>query len=212
MAMMKRFVFVSMMVVFLASLAVSLANAQDPGLGDYARQVRKQKAQQAPAVKKFDNDNLPISNKLSVVGQEPVQPTDQNVATNSDSAPSSGAAAGGAADQTQASQNTKPAEDEVARKQTMLEDWKKRIQSQRGQVDLLTREMDVLNREYRLRAAAFYADAGTRLRNSGTWDKEDSQFKDQITTKQKQLEDAKRQLDDLQEKARKAGVPSAVRE
>jgi hypothetical protein len=69
-----------------------------------------------------------------------------------------------------------------------------------------------LNREYRLRAAAFYADAGNRLRNAGAWDKEDSQFKEQLAAKQKQLDDAKKQLEDLQEQARKAGVPSSMRE
>lgn len=212
---MKRITFVSMMFMFLVSLAVSLAGAQDSGLGDYARQVRKQKGQQAPAVKKFDNDNIPMKDKLSVVGQEPAQPADGNAATpaESDSSSASGTApAGSTPDQAQASQDAKATDDEVARKKAMFEDWKKKIQGQQGQVDLLTREMDVLNREYRLRAAAFYADAGNRLRNSGAWDKEDSQFKDQITGKQKQLEDAKRQLDDLQEQARKAGVPASMRE
>ena len=47
-------------------------------------------------------------------------------------------------------------------------------------------------REYRLRAAAFYADAGNRLRGSGTWDKEDAQYKQQIAQKQKALDDAKK--------------------
>jgi hypothetical protein len=77
---------------------------------------------------------------------------------------------------------------------------------------MLTREVDVANREYRLRAAAFYADAGNRLRNSGTWDKEDSQFKEQMADRQKKLDDAKKQLEDLQEQARRAGVPSSMRE
>lgn len=67
-------------------------------------------------------------------------------------------------------------------------------------------------REYRLRAAAFYADAGNRLRNSGAWDKEDAQFKEQIAAKQKALDDAKQALDDMAEQARKSGVPSSMRE
>jgi hypothetical protein len=69
---------------------------------------------------------------------------------------------------------------------------------------LLSRELDVLQREYRLRAAAFYADAGNRLRDAGAWDKEDAQYKQQIAAKQKAVDDAKKQLDDLQEQARKA--------
>ena len=63
-----------------------------------------------------------------------------------------------------------------------------------------------------MRAAAFYADAGNRLRNSGTWDKEDATYKQQIDQKQKALADAKQQLDDMQEQARKSGVPSSMRE
>jgi hypothetical protein len=94
----------------------------------------------------------------------------------------------------------------------MYEDWKKKIQSQQGQVDTLAREVDLLNREYRLRAAAFYADAGNRLRNSGSWDKEDVQFRIRSQPSKKQLDDAKKALDDLQEQARKAGVPSSMRE
>ncbi len=213
--MMKRIAFVSTMFLFVVSLAVSPAGAQDSGLGDLARQVRKQKGHQAPAVKKFDNDNIPVDDKLSVVGQEPAQPADGNsgAPTNDSSAPASAApATTGGGEGAQASQDAKAADDEAARKKALFEDWKKKIQGQQGQVDLLTREVDVLNREYRLRAAAFYADAGNRLRNSGAWDKEDSQFKDQLASKQKQLDEAKRQLDDLQEQARKAGVPASMRE
>jgi hypothetical protein len=213
---MKRIAFVSTMFVFVVSLAVSLAGAQDSGLGDLARQVRKQKGQQAPAVKKFDNDNIPMDDKLSVVGQEPAQPGDGNAASasNSDStsSPDTAPGAGSTSDPAQAGQDAKAPDDEAARKKALFEEWKKKIQGQQGQVDLLTREMDVLNREYRLRAAAFYGDAGNRLRNSGAWDKEDSQFKDQVAAKQKQLDDAKKQLDDLQEQARKAGVPASMRE
>ncbi len=94
----------------------------------------------------------------------------------------------------------------------MYDEWKKKIAGQKGQVDMLTRELDVTQREYRLRSAAFYADAGNRLRNSGSWDKEDAQYKQQIDQKQKALDSAKKQLEDMQDQARKAGVPSGMRE
>ena len=94
----------------------------------------------------------------------------------------------------------------------MYKDWQKKISTQKDQVDLLARELDVVQREYRLRAAAFYADAGNRLRSSGSWDQEDAQYKQQIADKQKALDKAKEALDDLQEQARKAGVPSGMRE
>ena len=67
-------------------------------------------------------------------------------------------------------------------------------------------------REYRLRAAAFYADAGNRLRNQGSWDKEDAQYKQQIAQKQKAVDDAKKAVDNLKEQGRKSGVPARDRE
>ena len=63
-------------------------------------------------------------------------------------------------------------------------------------------------REYRLRAAAVYSDAGNRLRNSATWDKEDQQYKEQIAAKQKAVDAAKQQLAALEEQARRSGVPA----
>ena len=76
----------------------------------------------------------------------------------------------------------------------------------------MSRELDVLQREYQLRAAAMYADAGNRLRNEGDWDKQDAQYKQQIADKQKALDDAKQKLEDMLEDARKAGVPASIRE
>lgn len=68
----------------------------------------------------------------------------------------------------------------------------------------------MLQREYQLRAAEMYADAGNRLRNSAQWDKQDADYKQKIADKQKAVEDAKQKLTDMQEDARKAGVPSAM--
>ena len=70
----------------------------------------------------------------------------------------------------------------------------------------------MLQREYRLRAAAMYADAGNRMRNQVAWDKEDAQYKQRIADKQKVVEDAKQKVEDLQEQARKSGVPANMRE
>jgi hypothetical protein len=158
--------------------------AQTEPLGDYARTVRKDKEKQPPAAKKYDNDNLPKNDDLSVVGNATAEPAD----TAASSEPK-------ADDKTADSKNDQlKASDE----------WKKKIADQKDQIDLLSRELDVLQREYRLRAAAFYADAGNRLRDAGGWDKQDAQYKQQISAKQKALDDAKKQLDDLQEQARKS--------
>jgi hypothetical protein len=61
-----------------------------------------------------------------------------------------------------------------------------------------------------LRAAAFYGDAGNRIRNSAQWDKQDAEYKGKIADKQKAADDAKQKLDDMKEEARKAGVPPGM--
>jgi hypothetical protein len=188
-------------------LMVTAAGAQS--LGDYAREVRKEKPQKAPVAKHFDNDNLPKDEHISVVGQPAAAPAG-DVAD----------AAAKADDSTKDADQSKPdqkadaqsGKDEAGKRQPADQDWQEKINTQKNQIDLLTRELDVLQREYRIRAAAFYADAGNRLRNSSSWDKQDAQYKQDIDVKQKVLDAAKQKLDDLQEQARKAGVPSSARE
>ncbi len=217
---MKRITFAATVGIFLAMLSGSLGHAQSAPLGDYARQARKHKGQQAPTAKVFDNDNLPKNDKLSVVGQPPAEDADATAPANPDAtaAASSDAAAPAqpatpaAGQGDAANSDKKPADDATAQKQKAFKDWQTKIQAQQDEVDLMTREIDVANREYRLRAAAFYADAGNRLRNASAWDKEDAQYKDQLGEKQKKLDDAKQKLEELREQARKAGVPSSMRE
>ena len=149
-------------------------------LGEYARQVRKgPDTKSKPKV--FDNDNLPKNDNLSVVGNaaSPVEP-------GAEEKPAEPANAAGAANdgKTQAANppsdtsKMEPKEREAAWKQ-----WGDRLADQQKQIDLSQRELDVLQREYQVRAAAMYGDVG-----------------------------AKQKLEDLQEQARKAGVPSSVRE
>ncbi len=99
-----------------------------------------------------------------------------------------------------------------AAKEAAWKQWGEKLAGQKSQIDLLARELDVAQREYQVRAAAMYADVGNRLRNSAEWDKQDAQYKQQIGDKQKALDDAKQRLEDMVEEARKAGVPSSIRE
>jgi hypothetical protein len=197
--------------IIAAGLLASFATAQDSTtqqqpLGDYARAVRKDK-KPTPA-KQFDNDNLPVDDKLSVVGGGSASGAG---AAGSDT--SASAADAGQSDKKVDDKppSVQPGESKDDRQKT-YDAWKDRLSDQRAKLDLLNRELDVEQREYQLRAAAMYADAGSRLRNSGTWDKEDADYKQKIADKKKAVDDAKQQLDDMQEDARKAGVPSSVRE
>ena len=211
--------------VAMETITSAWAQEQD-ALAQYAREKRQQKQSQPAPKKVFDNDNLPREEHISVVGNRPTDPTatDSGQAatpgetTNSESsAPADQPpadqpkdAAAGNTDKVDPSKTKlevtpgQPSED----RQKVYDAWKKRIADQKDAVDLASRELDVMQREYRLRAAAVYADAGNRLRNAATWDKEDKQYKDQIEAKQKAVDAAKQQLADLQEQARRSGVPA----
>jgi hypothetical protein len=171
------------------------SQAQGQSLGDYARKIHKTTTTAKAAPKVFDNDNLPMNDKISVVGQ----PSDQsNAASASGQQPADG-------------KDPKSVDDQ-AKKQAEWKQWQDKMSTQKNQIDLDSRELDVLQKEYQLRAAAMYGDAGNRLRNSAEWDKEDADYKQKIADKQKAIDDAKQKLDDMQEEARKAGVPSSTSE
>jgi len=181
---------------------------QSTSLGDYARQIRKEPdAKSKPKV--FDNDNLPKEDKLSVVGK----PRENAEAPEEQKPEETAAPAAGTENKPQApTPGADTSKMDEAAKQAAWKQWGDKLASQQETIDLLTRELDVLQREYQIRAAAMYADAGNRLRNSGNWDKQDAEYKQQIADKQRALDEAKQRLEDMREEARKAGVPSSVRE
>ncbi len=195
----------AIVVVTMASFASAQHSApQEQPLGDYARAVRKDK--KPTQAKQYDNENMPVDDKLNVVGG----------AGSSDSQAQSAANGGADAASSDKKGDDKPPAIQPGQsqedRQKTYDAWKDRLSDQKAKVDLLNRELDVEQREYQLRAAAMYADAGNRLRNSGNWDKEDADYKQTIAEKKKAADAAKQELDDMQENARKAGVPSSVRE
>jgi hypothetical protein len=185
-------------------------NQAQPSLADYARQVKKDSPQAKSRPKVFDNDNLPKNDTLSVVGEQPPVAADKS----SEAKPADSTGNVPAAADKKSAPETKAAaiEADQAKRQAALKEWQQKLTAQKDQIDLVDRELDVLKREYQIRAAAFYADAGDRLRNSAAWDKQDAQYKQQIADKQKALDDAKQKLEAMQEDARKAGIPAAMRE
>jgi len=208
------------------------SNNSGQALGDYARQIRKTSGPPSKP-KVFDNDNLPKEDKLSVVGTARDASADTTATTASADAAAPAPAASGdakapagptaagdkaptkstATDQAPLKATApKTPEEEEAAKQAAWKQWSEKISSQKDQIDLSARELDVLQREYQIRAAAIYADVGNRMRNSADWDKQDADYKQKIADKQKALDDAKQKLEDVQEEARKAGVPASVRE
>lgn len=214
---MKRILNMTLLPALLALVLLPFASAQNnDDLADFARQQREHKQ---ATTKVYDNDNMPNTEHISVVGSEPPAPA----ADSSDTKTSTqDAATDGAKDTAKAdanSQGKKKADDKPAaiepgqspdeRKQA-YDDWQSRIKEQKEAVDLAQRELDVTQREYRLRTAVVANDVGYRLRNSADWDKQDKHYKEEIAAKQKTLDEAQKKLSELQEQARKAGVPTKV--
>jgi len=72
---MKRIAYVWLAATILAGSMTVVSGAQSEPLGDYARAVRKEKKQEKlESGKRFDNDNLPKTDKLSVVGNATQEP------------------------------------------------------------------------------------------------------------------------------------------
>lgn len=193
-----------LLTIFMGGFLAGAALAQSgDSLGELARQKRKEKEGHPAAKKVITSDDLPKADKLSTVGPE--------AAATENGAPVSAESNKGA----DAAQNPAAAdgkEDTAKNREKEWNDWHDKLAAQKDAVALAQREMDVFDREYRLRAAAFYGDAGNRLRNQGQWDKDDTSYKQQMEEKKKNVDAAKKKLDDLQEQARKAGVPSKFRD
>ena len=93
-----------------------------------------------------------------------------------------------------------------------LEAFKKRLDGQKDKIALLSRELDVLQREYQLKVSEFYADAAARVQNPNGLVDVDGKYKPQIAEKQKALDDANNQLNNMQDEGRRSGAPNSVLE
>ena len=175
-------------------LLLGIGGAAAQSLGDYARAARKDKAEPSSISHHYDNDNLPTNQPLSVVGPPP--------AADADAVPEAADAKSKSSDK---AAPVNPAAADAERQKTE-EEWKKKIDSQQAKIDSLNHDLDLQQREYRLRVATQYDSQGNRIQNAGQWGKEDAQYRSDAEAKQKALEAARQELNDLQDQAHKAGV------
>ena len=172
------------------------ARAQnEPSLGEIARQARREKPAPAPGERVYDNENLPGKAVINTVGSaDTAKPADQSQASSDDANKDKNA--------------TPSAEDH----KKANEEWAGKIGQQKEEISRLERELNVLQRESQIHAAVNYADVGSRLGNNAKYAEQDRQYQEQIAAKQKALDDARQKLADMQEEARKAGVPASSRD
>ena len=228
---MKRIFFFWLVTMVITVAASTIVGAQSQlSLGDYARAVKKTKnpPSDKSSKKVYDNDNLPTSSSLSVVGQTPQPAADQNADQNADPKKDQGKDAGAPAkdgdktpdgkttgEKSEAQSKTENAAQvksgqSAEERQKALAAWKARLDEQKDKISLLTRELDVLQREHDIKAAEFYANTARRVQNPSGFASEDAKYKQQIADKQKAVDTAKAKLNDLQDEARKSGAPNSV--
>jgi hypothetical protein len=193
--------------VAVAMSAIAGAQSQSqPSLGAYARAVKKTQSAKAPAKIVYTNDNLPDGSALSVVGKTP----DANADHNKDADAAKDAQATDKAAEPDKDKDALKPEQTPAEHDQALTALKGKLDEQKGKVDLLSRELAVLQGEYQLKATAFANNPQQRVQNSGGFDIEGAKYRQQIADKQKDLDGAKAALTAMQDEARKSGAPASA--
>ena len=168
-------------VTFVAAFTVVSSAAAQQSLGELARQQRQLKRPSTARV--ITNDDIAMA-----AAPAPVVAAEAK-SEKSDKEKSDAAATPSADDKTKLAASFKAKADEQTKNIAQLE-----------------RELDVAQREYRLKVAVYYADVGNNLRDSKKWAEEDRKQRAELDDKQKALAAAKQKLADIQEAARSAGV------
>lgn len=171
---------------FALLLCAGSASAQSEPLGDYARTVSKKKPAKSAPSHHYDNDNLPKNDPLSIVGPPP---SGSGNVSGAKSEPAPAVSSGA-----------------TPERQKANGELQKKIDEQKKKLDSLTQELDLERRENQLRVAQYYTDTNNRLQNSAKWDDENKHYQADSEAKQKAIDSARQQLEDLQEQARKAGI------
>lgn len=174
-----------MLCMVIVLTATAIASAQS--LGDVARKERsKQKPQ---AARTYTNEDIP---SVYVPKEE---------AKADDAAPAGDATA-------EKKDGDKPTKSPAEEKAALNAEWKKKVDSEKTNIASIEREINLMEREEKVKAAVYYADAGNRLRNNKDWADQEQKYQGDLAARQKDLAAAKAKLDGVRESARKAGATS----
>lgn len=173
---MKRmWIAAALAVVAMVVPALAQEQAQPTSLAEAARAARAQK--KAPATMVFDNDSLPRSGELSVVGTATAppkeSPKDAKAKADKD-------------------KSDKDAADALA----------KQIADKKKEISDLQKEVDLLQREHKLKMTMSYVDVGTKLRDQKKWDDDEKKFNSDVADRQKKIEQAQKDLVQLEAQQR----------
>jgi hypothetical protein len=181
---MKRVVRFASIVVVLVTIGALAASAQE-SLAQAAKNAQAAK-KKSPATKVYTNDDFasPVIMPAAEKATETSAPASETKADNKDAQ-----------------------EEKSDEKAKAAADMKKVVADQQAKIKDAERELDLMEREHQVRVAAYYADAGNQLRDSTKWFADEKKYNDDLAAKKKGLSDAKDKLAELQEAARKSGIP-----
>jgi hypothetical protein len=206
-------------VILAAFVLMLVGTAMSQSLADQAKAVRQQPKKSAAKV--YTEDDLPSVPESKMAEESHAA---EATATNAEAAKEAPAVDASTAsvdaekkDDAGASDATK--EDDAAAKEkeeaakaaaeAQANELKAKVNDKQEEVKSLEKELDLMQRENKLRQASYYGDAGTQLRDQKKWADEQRQYQTDIEAKQKALAEAKEKLDDTREQARKSGIPES---
>lgn len=177
-------------------ILTALAAAQS--LGDAAREARKNKRPASTSTRVFTNESVAgtgtsvnstgadaLDANLGIVKKDPAD----KAAAKTD------AAAAGAADLSPEEQKAK-----------LIDDTRKELDASKASLAQMQRDLEVTQRENRLRAASYYGDAGNRLRDEKKYADEDRKNQADLASKQQAIAGLQRKVDALAEQLRRLGA------
>jgi hypothetical protein len=189
------------LVLLLIAMGATCASAQQ-SLADAARQAQADK-KAAPAKHVYTNDDIVTPAEAAA---EKATRTGAAVSGNAAGKPAADAKTDADKSGDKDNADKKDTKEDAAK---VAADFKQKIADQQKAIADMEHEINIMDREHQIKIAEYYADAGTQLRNSAQWFQGEKQFQDDSESKKKALGDAKAKLDELNEQARKAGVPGS---
>jgi hypothetical protein len=193
--------------LLIACGVIFVASAGAQSLVDVAKQTRaRQKAN--PNAKVIDNDVIPSTLDVSSSAPAASSPAASNTSGSTELVARKDGTAGNQEAAKEESKTDAEKASAATEDQKNINLWTKQINDEKKEISQLERELNVAQREAGLHAAVYYADAGSMLRDSGKFAEDNKRLQAEIDTKTQALAAAKQKLADLQEEARKAGVPA----
>lgn len=195
-----------------ATLLMFVGTAMSQSLGDAAKALRQPKK---PAAKVYTEDDLPSVPESKMAEHSHAA---EATASNAEAQPSDNSATTDSNENQTSAADSKNDENDAAKEQAAKDkeaseaatkEWKSKVDDQQDQIKSLEKEVDLMQRENKLRQASYYGDAGNQLRDQKKWADEQQQYQTDLAAKQKALADAKAKLDDTREQARKSGIPES---